>query len=156
VSISIEARYEVTWRSTVENWLFGGKYSKSELLKSQCQRKIKCGNPHEVKRNEVARLNMVQAEVEEVVYIFNLEYRLSLYQVGYHMDCQQSLKAQHILKTQVRWVKHNGLIHSTSYKTLEKPYVPVSKPEGQVWPVMAIFQILDIPVPKPDVLIFTD
>jgi hypothetical protein len=45
---------------------------------------------------------MVQAQVEEVVYIFNLEYKLLFYQEGYHMDCQQSLNAQHILKTQVR------------------------------------------------------
>ncbi len=33
------------------------------------------------------------AQVEEVVFIFNLEYRLPLYQEGYHMDCQQSLNA---------------------------------------------------------------
>ncbi len=60
---------------------------------------------------------MVQAQVEEVVYIFNLEYRLPLYQEGYHMDCQQSLNA-HSLKTQVKRVKNNGLIHSTSLKAL--------------------------------------
>jgi hypothetical protein len=45
------------------------------------------------KRNEVARFNIVQAQVEEVVFIFNLEYRLPLYQEGYHMDYQQSLNA---------------------------------------------------------------
>jgi hypothetical protein len=45
---------------------------------------------------------MVQDQVEEVVYIFNLENSLPLYQEGYHMDCQQSLNAQHSLKTQVR------------------------------------------------------
>jgi hypothetical protein len=49
----------------------------------------------------VARLNIMQARVEEV-FMFNLEYRLPLYQDGYHMDCQQSLIAQHSLKTQVR------------------------------------------------------
>jgi hypothetical protein len=54
------------------------------------------------KRNEVARINIVQAQVEEVYFIFNLEYRLLLYQEGYYMDCQQSLNAQHSLKTQVR------------------------------------------------------
>jgi hypothetical protein len=75
------------------------KCSKSQHLKSQCQSKIKCGNPHEVKRNEVARINIVQAQLEEAVFIFNIEYRLLLYQEGYHMDCQQSLSAQHSLKT---------------------------------------------------------
>jgi hypothetical protein len=43
------------------------------------------------KRDEVAGFNIVQAQVEGVDFIFNLEYRLPLYQVGYHMDCQQSL-----------------------------------------------------------------
>jgi hypothetical protein len=36
---------------------------------------------------------MVQAQVEEEVFIFNFEYSLSLYQEGYHMNCQQSLNA---------------------------------------------------------------
>jgi homoserine trans-succinylase len=45
------------------------------------------------KRNKVATFNIAQAQVEEVIFIFNLEYRLSLYQEGYHKDCQQSLNA---------------------------------------------------------------
>jgi hypothetical protein len=45
------------------------------------------------KRDEVTRINIVQAQVEEIYFIFNLEYKLSLYQEGYHMDCQQSLIA---------------------------------------------------------------
>jgi hypothetical protein len=44
------------------------------------------------KRDEVARFNIMQAQ-DEVVFIFNLEYRLPLYQEGYHIDCQQSLNA---------------------------------------------------------------
>jgi hypothetical protein len=40
------------------------------------------------KGNEEARINFVQAQVEEVA--------------RYHMDCQQSLNVQHSLKTQVR------------------------------------------------------
>jgi hypothetical protein len=77
MSISIESRYEVTWRSEVEI-----------DMKS--------------KRDEAAIINIAQAQVEELYSILNLEYRLPLYQEGYHMDCQQSLKAQHCLKSQVR------------------------------------------------------
>jgi hypothetical protein len=55
-----------------------------------------------LKRNEVVRINIVQAQVEELYFIFSLKYRLSLYQEGYHIDCQQSLNAQQSLKTQVR------------------------------------------------------
>jgi hypothetical protein len=36
---------------------------------------------------------LMQAQIEGVDFIFNLEYRLLLYQEGYHMDCQQSLNA---------------------------------------------------------------
>jgi hypothetical protein len=35
----------------------------------------------------------MQAQDEEVVFIFNLEYMLSFYQEGYHMDCQPRLNA---------------------------------------------------------------
>jgi hypothetical protein len=57
----------------------------------------------------------MQAQVEEVIFMFNLEYKLLLYQEEYYMDCQQSLNAHRSLKTQVRQVKHNGLIHYTSH-----------------------------------------
>jgi hypothetical protein len=43
------------------------------------------------KRDKVTRFNIVQAQIEGVDFILNLEYRLPLYQEGYHMDCQQSL-----------------------------------------------------------------
>jgi hypothetical protein len=45
------------------------------------------------KRDEMARFNIVQAQVEGVDFIFNLKYRLILYQEGYHMDYQQSLNS---------------------------------------------------------------
>jgi hypothetical protein len=53
-------------------------------------------------KNEVAIINIVQAQVEKLYFIFNLEYMLSLYQERYHMDCHQSLNAQYSLETQVR------------------------------------------------------
>jgi hypothetical protein len=61
----------------------------------------------------------------------------------------------HNLKTQMKWVKHNGLIHSSSHQTLEKLYVPVSKPECPVWPVTAIFQKPDVPILKLDAPVST-
>jgi hypothetical protein len=51
------------------------------------------------KGDEVATINIVQAQIEELYFIFNLEYRLPLYQEGYYMDCQQSLNTQHSIKT---------------------------------------------------------
>jgi hypothetical protein len=54
------------------------------------------------KRDKIARINIVQAQVEELYFIFNIEYRLPLYQEGYHMDHQQSLNTQYSPKPQVR------------------------------------------------------
>jgi hypothetical protein len=79
VSISIELRHEVTWRSNIENWLYDVKYSKSQPLESQWQSKIKCANPHKVKKNEVTRINIVQAQVEEMYFMFILNIGMPLY-----------------------------------------------------------------------------
>jgi hypothetical protein len=107
------------------------------------------------KRNEVARINMVQAKDEEMYFMFYLEYRNAALWKGISYALPTKSQCSHSLKTQVRWVKHNGLIYSTSHQTLEKLYVSVSKPECLVWPVMAIFQKSEVPIPKSDVLIST-
>jgi hypothetical protein len=54
------------------------------------------------KRDVVATINIVQAQVEELCLYLILSIDMPLYQEGYHMDCQQSLNAQHSLKPQVR------------------------------------------------------
>jgi hypothetical protein len=64
------------------------------------------------KRDEVVRFNIVQAQVEGVDFIFNLEYRLPLYQEGYHMDYQQSLNAHIAYKP--KWDEWNTMV---SYST---------------------------------------
>jgi hypothetical protein len=151
VSISIESRHEVTWRSNVENWLYDVKYSKSQPLESQCQSKIKCGNLHKVKEKWSGKNQHCQAQVEEMYFMFYLEYMNVALSRGISYGLLIKSQCSHSLKTQVRWVKHNGLIHSTSHQTLEKPYVLVSKLECPVWHVMAIFQKPDVPILKLDV-----
>jgi hypothetical protein len=90
ISLSVNLYWTKIW-SDLEikcgNWLYNVKCSKWQPLKSQWQSKIKCWNPDEVKRNEMARFNIVQP-----------------------------LKSKEEW-TQVRWVKHNGLIHNTSHWT---------------------------------------
>jgi hypothetical protein len=54
-------------------------------------------------RNKVARINLVQDQVKGLYFIFNLEYRLSLYQEGYHNDYQQNLNAQYNPKKWMFW-----------------------------------------------------
>jgi hypothetical protein len=78
------------------------KYSKSQPLRVNTKARSSVATLIKPKTNEVERINIVQAQVEELYFIFNLEYRLPLYQEGYHMDCQQSLNTQQKLKTQVR------------------------------------------------------
>jgi hypothetical protein len=91
------------------------KYSKSQPLRVNVRARSIVATLMKSKRDEVTRINIVQAQIEELYFIFNLEYKLPLYQEGYHMDYQQSLNAQCSLKTQVRYEKHNVHTHSTSH-----------------------------------------
>jgi hypothetical protein len=155
VSISIESRHEVTWRSDVENWLYNVKYSKSQPVESQYQSKIKCGNPHKIKEKWSGKNQYCASSSWRNVFYVYLEYRNVALSRGISHGLLTKSQCSHSIKTQVRWVKHYGLIHSTSHQTLEKSYVPVSKPECPVWPVTAIFQKSDVLIPKMDVPVST-
>jgi hypothetical protein len=56
---------------------------------------------------------LMQAQVEGVDFIFNLEYSLSLYQEGYHMNCQQSPNA-HIAQ-KPKWDEWNTKASYTTH-----------------------------------------
>jgi hypothetical protein len=45
---------------------------------------------------------LCKLKLRKVFYIFILSIGMSLYQEGYHIDCQQGLNAQYSLKAQVR------------------------------------------------------
>jgi hypothetical protein len=51
------------------------KYSKSQPLRVNIEVRSNVATLIESKRNKVARMNFVQAQVEEKYFIFNLEYR---------------------------------------------------------------------------------
>jgi hypothetical protein len=120
VSISIESRHEVTWRSNVQNWLYDVKYSKPQPLESQCQSKIKCGNPHKVKEKWSGKnQHCASSSWINVLYVY-LEYRNATLSSGISHGLPTKSQCSHSPKTPVRWVKHNDLIHSTSHQTLEK------------------------------------
>jgi hypothetical protein len=68
------------------------KFAKSQPRRVNVKAKSNVTTLMKSKRNKMARITMVQAQVE-VIFIFNLEYSLLLYQEGYHMDYQQSLNA---------------------------------------------------------------
>jgi hypothetical protein len=137
------------------NWSYIYSIPSHNLLKVNDKARSIVATLMKSKRDEVARINIVQAQVQELYFMFNLEYRLPLYQEGYHMDCQQSFNAQHILKPQMRWVKHNDLIHYNSHWTRKNRTVQFFKPDGPVLHVTSIIQISDVPVLKLDVPIFT-
>jgi hypothetical protein len=62
------------------------KYFKSQHLRVDAKARSIVATLMKSKGDDVSRINIVQAQVEELYFIFNLEYRLSLYQKGYHMD----------------------------------------------------------------------
>jgi hypothetical protein len=55
------------------------KYSKSQSISVNAKERLNVATLMQSKRNEVSRINIVQAQVEEKYFIFNLEYRLPLY-----------------------------------------------------------------------------
>jgi hypothetical protein len=69
------------------------KYSKSQPLRVNAEAWSNVATLIKSKGDEVTTINIVQAQVKELYFIFNLEYRLLLYQEGYHMVCQQSVDA---------------------------------------------------------------
>jgi hypothetical protein len=94
LSLSVNLYWIKKWSDldiNSENWSYKVKFSKSQSWRVNTKVRSNVTTLIKSKRNKMARINMVQAQVEEVIFIFNLEYRLPLYQEGYHMDCQQSL-----------------------------------------------------------------
>jgi hypothetical protein len=108
------------------------KYPKLQPPKSQYQNKIKCGNPHEVKRDEVATITFCKLKLKKYILYLTLSIGMWLYQEGCYVDCQQSLMLNKSLNTQVRWVKYNGHTHSTSLWTRKNWMVRFPKSEGPV------------------------
>jgi hypothetical protein len=54
------------------------------------------------KRNEVARINLVQAQIEEKYFIFTLEYRNAALSRGISHGMPTKSQCSHSLKTHVR------------------------------------------------------
>jgi hypothetical protein len=58
-------------------------------------------------------LILMQAQVKWDDFIFNLEYRLPLYQEGYHMNCQQNLNTHIAYK--LKWDEWNTMTLYTTH-----------------------------------------
>jgi hypothetical protein len=78
VSIFIESRNKVTWISKVEIDHTCGVLQVTSS-KSQCQSKIKLATFMKSKRIEVTTINLMQAQVEEVVFSCFLSIRIPYY-----------------------------------------------------------------------------
>jgi hypothetical protein len=90
ISLSVNLYWIKKWSDMnikSEYWSYDVEYSKSQPLKSHAKARSNVATLIKSKRNEVTRFIIVQAQVEEIIFIFNLEYTLPLYQEGYHMDC---------------------------------------------------------------------
>jgi hypothetical protein len=57
------------------NWSYGLKYPNSQPPKSHCQNMNKCCKPHEDEKRWSGNNHLVQAQVEQMYFLFNLEYR---------------------------------------------------------------------------------
>jgi hypothetical protein len=132
-----------------ENWSYGLNYPKSQPPKSQCQNKIKCGNPHKVKKRWSGNNHLVQAQIEEMYFIFNLDYRYvalsreMLHRLSTKSHTQQKPKyPSEMSETQWSHTLHISLNQGKSDD-------PVSQTGGSglvIWAPTASFLILDVPV----------
>ena len=156
--IFTESRYKVTWRSKVEIDHTAWSIPSHNLQRDNAKARSNVATLMKLKRNEVATINIMQAQVEEVHFIFNLEFRNAALSRGMLHRLSTKSHAQQSLKTQVRWEKQYDHKHSTSHWTWENRMVRFPKPDGPVsktggsgfgrWAPTAIFQFPDVPVCK--------
>ena len=151
MSIFIESRYKVIWRSKVEIDHTVWSIPSHNLLRVNAKIRLSVTSLMKSKRGKVATITLCKLKLKKYILYLILSIDTPLYQEGCYIDCQQSLMLNKSLNTQVRWVKHSGHTHSTSHWTRKNQRVQFPKLEGPVCPLRAIFQIPGGSVPKPDV-----
>jgi hypothetical protein len=158
VSIFIESRYKVIWRSKVEIDYTVWSIPSHNLLRVNAKARSSVATLIKSKRDEVATITLCKLKLKKCILYLTLSIGLSLYQMGCYIDCQQSLMLNKRLNTQVRWVKHNDYTHSTSHWTRKNPMVRFPKRKCPVWAdelQRLVFKYQMFRFPKPDVSVFT-
>jgi hypothetical protein len=161
VSIFIESRYKVIWRSKVEIDYTVWSILSHNLLRVNAKTRSSVATLIKSKRDEVTTIILCKLKLKKYILYLTLSICMLFYQEGCYIDCQQSLMLNKSLNTQVRWVKYNGHTHSTSHWTRKKIDGPVSQTGGSGlgrWAPTVSFQIPDagcFSFPKPDVSVFT-
>jgi hypothetical protein len=133
VSIFIESIYKVIWRSKVEIDYTVWSIPSHNLLKVNGKTRSSVATLMKSKRDEVATITLCKLKLKKCILYWTLSIGMPLYQEGCYIDCQQSLMLNKSLNTQVRWVKHNGYIYSTSHWIRKNQMIWFSKSEGPVW-----------------------
>jgi hypothetical protein len=133
VSIFIESRYKVIWRSKMEIDHTVWSIPSHNLLRVNVKIRLSVANLMKSKRDEVIIITLCKLKLKKYILYLILSIDMSLYQEGCYIDYQQSLMLNKSLITQVRWVKHNGHTHYTSHWTRENRMIRFPKPKGLVW-----------------------
>jgi hypothetical protein len=102
------------WDIKSGNWSYSVKYYKSWPLRVNAEAKSSVAtlmNSREMKWKEsiLCKLKFKKCILYSILSIDCCSIKRDT------INCQQCLNAQHSLKTQVRWVKHNSLIHYTTH-----------------------------------------
>jgi hypothetical protein len=158
VSIFIESRYKVIWRSKVEIDYTVWSIPSHNLLRVNVKIRSSVATLMKLKRDEVAIITLCKLKLKKCILYLTLSIGMSLYQERCYVDYQQILMLNKSLNTQVRWVKHNGHTHSTSHWTRKNQMIRFPKPEGPVWAdelQRLVFKYRMFWFSKLDVLVFT-
>jgi hypothetical protein len=156
VSIYIESRYKVIWRSKMEIDYTVWSIPSHNLIRVNDKTRSSVATLIKSKRDEVETITLCKLKLKKCILYLTLSICMPLYQEWCYIDCQQNLMLNKILNTQMRWVKHNGHTHSTSHWIRKNRMVQFPKPEGPIWAdelqwlvfkyQMFRFSNLDVPV----------
>jgi hypothetical protein len=158
VSIFIEWRYKVIWRSKVKIDYTIWSIPSHNLLRVNAKTRSSVATLMKSKRDEVTTITLFKLKLKKYILYLTLSIGMPVYQQGCYIHYQQSLMLNKSLNTQVRWMKHNGHTHSISHWTRKKWMVRFPKSEGPVWTdelQRLVFKYRMFQFPKLDVPIFT-
>jgi hypothetical protein len=151
VSIFIESRYKVTWRSKVEIDHAGWRIPSHNLLRVNAKTRLSVATLIKSKRDEVATITLCKLKLKKYILYLILSICMSLYQERCYIDYQQSLMLNKSLKylSEMSETQWSHTLHISLNQG--KPNDPVSQIEGSGlgrWAPMASFLIPDVLIIK--------
>jgi hypothetical protein len=150
LTIFIESRYKVIWRSKVEIDYAVWSIPSHNLLRVNVKTRSSVATLVKSKRDKVATINLCKLKLKKYILYLTLSISMPFYQEGCYIDCQQSLILNKRLNT--REMSETHLPHTLHISlNQEKSDCLISQTRGSSlgrWALTASFQIPDVSISK--------